>query len=350
MYRIVLAGILCICFCYAKRLQRLDEHLQSSTLTRGCQEPAKRLDVVSNSRYVPNARSPSRQGSSNAVFGALRMLALLLLAFNRAAQLSPCGSGIYSLGCCIPEAPFQDHRFAKMSVSDESKQEATEEVLSPNLPPLRSDILPEGFDTRVFVTGRVKQRVTPASRPLDDYMRLPVAAYATMPMPPQSALRRVNGTVDKFELDMPPMRFFHVEVKPRVFARVVPTPHAVHIWSRHCFIRGSKLIEKLELNERFKFAVDTKFTWDMQSILSESTICVDVDPPGPFARMPKSLVETTGNAVMRVAMNLIQREFLKTLGRDFERWSSDDAYRDERERLLQQMLRDTSTDTTSAAA
>jgi len=164
-------------------------------------------------------------------------------------------------------------------------------------------------------------------------MRLPVAAYVTLPMPPGADLRRVPNTSNEFELDMPTMKFLDVEVRPRVFANVATTPKAVHITAQRCRIDGSDFIEQFKLNDLFTLALDVQFTWDGRSITSDSTIRVNVERPGPFALMPTPLVETTGNEVMRLSLNLIQAEFVKALGKDFERWSRDAAYREMRAQM-----------------
>lgn len=206
---------------------------------------------------------------------------------------------------------------------------------------LRHVRMAQGFSVRLRVTDKVNQLVSPANRTLDAYMKLPVAAYALMPMPPNSALQRISGTADEFILDMPPLTFaplgfLSVEVQPRCYARVVPTPDAVHITAQRCILRGSNIVKQLGLNERFRFGLDTKFTWDQRSITSSTSVRVDVKPPPPFALTPTGLMEQVGNSVMRYALGLIQTEFLKVLGRDFERWSSDDAYFDARAKLLEE--------------
>jgi len=191
-----------------------------------------------------------------------------------------------------------------------------------------------GFDTCLRASGTAAQPVSPSSRPLDEYMRLPVAQYALMPMPRGSALKRVDGFVEQFELEMPTLRFFSVEVKPIIFAQVKPTQNAVLISSQRCVIRGSAIVNSLGLNDRFTFDVKTKISWSNRTIYCKSEIRVDVNPPPVFAILPNKLLESTGNSVMRVALNFIQEEFLKALGSDFERWSRDDDYFAQRAKLL----------------
>eukprot|EP00966_Prymnesium_polylepis_P175229 4055064-Prymnesium_polylepis.1 len=67
-----------------------------------------------------------------------------------------------------------------------------------------------------------------------------------------------------------------------------------------------------------------------REIRSETCIEVDVDPPGPFAFVPRRLLEATGNAVMSFAMARLQVAFIRSLADDYGRWAVDEAYRNER--------------------
>lgn len=60
-------------------------------------------------------------------------------------------------------------------------------------------------------------------------------------------------------------------------------------------------------------------------------IGVGVDPPGPFALLPRSVAEKVGDAVMRTTLKALQSVFLKGLGEDYKKWASDENYRAARE-------------------
>ena len=194
------------------------------------------------------------------------------------------------------------------------------------------------YDTRVRVSGSVVQPVSVEGTPgctLDDYMRLPVAAYASLPMPFDSSLDRQPNTDSDFLLRVPPVSFglgVNLTVSPSLVACVTAESDRVVITSDECTLSGSPLVEALQLNECFDFRVRTAFTWTMdpQAIHSETCIEVDVDPPGPFALVPRRLLEATGNAVMSFAMGRLQAAFIRSLADDYSRWAVDDAYRDER--------------------
>lgn len=193
---------------------------------------------------------------------------------------------------------------------------------------------------------RVKESIVqpvPSHGCLQDYMSLPAAQYVAIPMPLSASLTRVAGTADLFQLQVPPVSFDVpalpvVEASPEVLARVSTEPDRVVIRSESCSISGSPLIEKLKLNERYDFFVETCFTWssatvDEEAIHSCTEISVDVSPPGPFKHVPRWLLERVGNSVMKLALSSLQTTFVANLGADYARWATDEAYRLERERI-----------------
>lgn len=189
---------------------------------------------------------------------------------------------------------------------------------------------------------------------LTAYMRLPASQYVAIPLPLSASLDILPGTTDRFRLCVPPLCFNLpglpvVEATPTVLARVSTSEDRVVISSNECSIAGSPLIEKLRLNERYNFSVETCFTWRQNddgeapstataasqadggdAIFSSTTIEVDVDPPGPFALMPRFVLEAVGNSVMALALTRLQTPFVANLAADYARWSSDEAYREER--------------------
>jgi hypothetical protein len=200
---------------------------------------------------------------------------------------------------------------------------------------------------RIRVSQSISQRtsVPPASdQPgcrLHDYMQLPASQYESIPLPLGATLVRVTGEMDLFTLRVPPLRFAIprlpvVEVCPEVLARVVTLPDRVVIASEACRVSGSPLIDSLQLNERFNFSVRTCFTWRPDAsaagssdatIHSQTDLAVDVDPPGPFAILPRRLLEPVGTSAMELALSSLHATFVTNLGTDYERWASNESYR-----------------------
>ena len=180
-------------------------------------------------------------------------------------------------------------------------------------------------------------------------------------MPLNSSLTRIKGTGDQFRLVVPPISLHLpglplVEVSPVVFAQVLVDSNEVSIQSNECIIGGSELIQKFKINDFFEFQVKILLTWndgvgatsaatsaatstlndyDNQgpSIRAQSEIQIDLDPPGPFAFVPKHLTESVGNRAIQMTLGALQKNFMQSLGDDFERWAVDEQYRLERQQL-----------------
>lgn len=189
---------------------------------------------------------------------------------------------------------------------------------------------------------------------LEEYMQLPASQYSCVPMPLKSSLDRVIGTRDQFRLCVPPMKLKspgvpQVEVRPLMMAKVNVEKNRVLITSDSCQIRGSKIIEDLNINDFFDFKVKICLTWDSHgnsnsnsnprsslsspSITARSEIGVDLNPPGLFAFLPRKILEDVGNRAIGISLKYLQNNFMISLASDFERWSVDDEYRLQRKQL-----------------
>eukprot|EP00579_Thalassiosira_antarctica_P010140 CAMPEP_0201919648 /NCGR_PEP_ID=MMETSP0903-20130614/8474_1 /ASSEMBLY_ACC=CAM_ASM_000552 /TAXON_ID=420261 /ORGANISM="Thalassiosira antarctica, Strain CCMP982" /LENGTH=288 /DNA_ID=CAMNT_0048456213 /DNA_START=41 /DNA_END=904 /DNA_ORIENTATION=+ len=228
-------------------------------------------------------------------------------------------------------------------------------------------------DTKVAVTGKATFAIIPPPNALSDnvtltnYMQLPVEQYSIIPMPMNSSLTRINNDNNdvnlsstssddtEFELIVPPITFFKLALQPVVYASVHPRENRVEITSTKCILRGSPFIEKVNLNERFDFCVNTTLTWEDSllsqinsaqgsnqneyfgdveddnsmecSITAETHISVDLDVPRPFSSIPKIISERAGNAALKLSLKLIQGTFVDNLAKDYAKWASDLEYR-----------------------
>lgn len=218
-------------------------------------------------------------------------------------------------------------------------------------------------DTKVAVDGTATVSVTPPQHAVSDdvtltkYMNLPVEQYVLIPMPLGSSLGVSSEHRDQslsawteFELIVPTITFFKLSLQPIVYASVQPQKKQVVISSNTCILRGSPFIEKVQLNDRFDFSVNTTLTWEDSlsssngqslgddptagcSITANTCINVDVDVPRPFSSLPKAILEKTGNAAMRLSLKYIQANFVDNLAKDYEKWANDAEYRDYRASL-----------------
>jgi hypothetical protein len=164
--------------------------------------------------------------------------------------------------------------------------------------PSRRGTLNMAFDTFVRARSRFEAQCSVISDKdnlsLSDYMKLPVEQYVCIKMPLDATLERISGTL--FDLTVPPVRFFNLEVSPRMICEVSQSDDSVVIRSEQCYLRGSRNVE--DLNGRFKFNVLTTFKWTdtptQKFISSTSKIYVEVDPPAPFKYFGRTVLERTG--------------------------------------------------------
>ncbi len=243
---------------------------------------------------------------------------------------------------------------------------------------------------------------------LSDYMRLPVSQYVDVPLPLGATMARLGeGTVrtatasetrdETFELTIPGLKFFSLEVAPVITVRVrcLGDEETVETWhgrawdegvdgeaevkagrrpeTRRAAMRGpcvlieiisakveGKLVESLGLNDMFVNRGTTAFRWrsigdgsldgpaltrtgfvDDEDAASEkesegacimgwTDIGVGVDPPGPFAKVPKGVSQRVGDAVLGTTLRVLQSVFVGGLAQDYQRWAYDEEYRSER--------------------
>jgi len=197
-----------------------------------------------------------------------------------------------------------------------------------------------------------------------------------IPMPLGSSLTRINNddgagadndvssiSLDdtEFELVVPTIKFFNMTLQPVVYASVQPRENRVVISSTKCVLRGSPFIEKVKLNDRFDFSVNTTLTWEDSldqmdlaqdgnqngdvnhvededksmdcSITIETQIKVDVDVPRPFSSIPKMLLQRSGNAAVKLTLKFIQGNFVDNLAKDYAKWATESKYRSYRASL-----------------
>lgn len=146
-------------------------------------------------------------------------------------------------------------------------------------------------------------------------------------MPLDATLVRIQN--NRFNLTVPPVRFFTLSVSPMLYCDVRQTNSTVEITSTECILRGSQYVTGL--NNCFKFSVKTVFTWTdtpiRKAIQSKSIINVLVDPPPPFKYFGKSVLENTGTLAMRIALRQIENAFVQSLAKDYQHWATDKDYR-----------------------
>ena len=111
---------------------------------------------------------------------------------------------------------------------------------------------------------------------LSDYMQLPVDQYVCIRMPLDANLDRIGG--NRFNLTVPPVRFFTLDVSPTMLCNVSQDAGCVLIESRDCILRGSPYV--VSLNGCYNLRIRTAFSWtdtpERKEIRSDSRVYVEV--------------------------------------------------------------------------
>lgn len=123
-----------------------------------------------------------------------------------------------------------------------------------------SQFLQMGYDIKIAVESNFETScalLCDKDISLTDYMQLPVDQYVCIKMPLDASLERMTGS--QFNMTIPPVKFFTLDVSPTIICLVNQNDHEVTINSNECILRGSPYV--VGLNGCYLLKVSTKFTW-----------------------------------------------------------------------------------------
>ena len=228
--------------------------------------------------------------------------------------------------------------------------------------------------------------------PVSQYVDVPLPLGATMEKVGSTTGDEARD--EEFTLTIPGLKFLSLEVQPVINVRVrcLGDGESVLTWhgrewdetqdrkrpgarpeTWRAALRGpcvlieivsarveGKLVEELGINDMFVNHGTTAFRWRSKGdgsldgpaltrtgyaededrateqesegacIMGWTDIGVGVDPPGAFAKLPRSLTQRVGDAVLGTTLSVLQRVFISGLASDYERWAADEKYRTER--------------------
>jgi Protein of unknown function (DUF1997) len=170
--------------------------------------------------------------------------------------------------------------------------------------------------TRFTASQSVEILVPEQPVAIHHYLRQPQRLVSTLVDP-----SRIEVLAEEyFRLKMRPLSFMMLSIQPTVDLKVWATPNGtIYLQSVACEIRGIEYI-----NQRFKL--------DLQGYLSPEQINgetrlkgnadlkVEVELPMPLAMMPVSLLEATGNGLLKSVLLTIKQRLLHQLLADYGSW------------------------------
>ncbi len=148
------------------------------------------------------------------------------------------------------------------------------------------------------------------------YLRQPQRLVSTLVDP--SRIETLGE--DYYRLKMRPLSFMMLSIQPTVDLKVWATANGtIYLQSVACEIRGVEYI-----NQRFK--LDLKGYLSPEQITGETRLkgnadlIVEVELPMPLAMMPSSLLEATGNGLLKSVLLTIKQRLLHQLLADYRNW------------------------------
>lgn len=178
------------------------------------------------------------------------------------------------------------------------------------------------MDTRFTASQAVEMAVSRQPVPIQHYLRQPqrlVSAIAA-----SSQIEQLSE--EHFRLKMRPLTFMMLRLQPIVTMRVWAEPDGtVHVISMGCEIRGIEYI-----NQRFSLSLQGRLQpCEFRSttyLKGKADLEVRVELPPALALTPKSLLEATGNGLLKSVLLTIKQRLMRHLLSDYYAWvNSSDA-------------------------
>jgi Protein of unknown function (DUF1997) len=154
--------------------------------------------------------------------------------------------------------------------------------------------------------------------PIQHYLRQPHRLVRSL----VDADRVEQISEDEFCLKMRSLSFFGFDLQPTVFLRVwTEADGTVKIVSTNCEIRGIDYID-----QRFSLDLVGELAPDQQQgityLIGAADLVVRVDLPPPLSFMPRSIVESAGNSLLKGILNTFKQRLLNQLLADYTIWAN----------------------------
>ncbi|MBD2443190.1 DUF1997 domain-containing protein [Dolichospermum sp. FACHB-1091] len=152
--------------------------------------------------------------------------------------------------------------------------------------------------------------------PIQHYLRQPQRLVKTLA--DNTRIQQLSAEV--FRLKMRPLSFMSLSIQPTVDMRVwADTSGTIYLRSLGCEILGFEYInERFDLNLKgYLSPIELNSGTYLQG---KAELEVLVDIPQPFSLTPKSILEATGNALLKSVLLTIKQRLLHHLLSDYHHW------------------------------
>lgn len=159
--------------------------------------------------------------------------------------------------------------------------------------------------------------VSELGRPLEHYLRQPLRLVGALTEPDRVQI--LGG--DRFRIRLRPLQFLSLTVSPTADLQLWVQGDGVQLQSVACSLEGAPL-----LNDRFDLDLQgvlqpIRHSGGTVRLVGTAELCVRIDLPPPFCFTPRSLLDTTGHALLKSVLLTIQQRLKRQLIADYQAWA-----------------------------
>lgn len=174
------------------------------------------------------------------------------------------------------------------------------------------------MQSRFFASQSLEIAVPEQPIPIQHYLRQPQRLVQSIADPSRI---QVLGR-ERFRLKMRSRDFLMLKIQPIVDLRVwAKSDGTIHLISVGCEIRGVEY-----LNRRFALDLVGKLSpvevGGLTYLRGKADLSVEVEIPAPLQFTPRSVLETTGNGLLKSILHTIKQKLMHQLLLDYRHWAS----------------------------
>lgn len=162
----------------------------------------------------------------------------------------------------------------------------------------------------------VEINISPVPIPIDQYLSNTDRLVYSLADPSQI---RVLGE-NRFEFSMRPIKFLMLTLEPIADVTIYPNEcNEIVIYSDSCQLRN-----QTALNRRFLFKLEGWLVArpDDSGVSGNAQLDITIELPPAFRVTPKSLLESTGNAILNGILIAIKQRLQQRLIHEYRSWAS----------------------------
>ena len=172
---------------------------------------------------------------------------------------------------------------------------------------------------RFQATESVKIAVPEAEIPIQHYLRQPQRLVKAIANP--SLMKQLSDNL--YELKMNPINFMGIyHFQPTVLLKVwTGSNGTVYLKSEGCQIQGIDYINR-RFSLNLKGTLYPQKTQERTILEGQADLEVKVDVPSPLMFTPKSVLEGTGNGLLKSVLVRIKQKLISQLLQDYIKWAA----------------------------